>query len=491
MIKALEQALNVRATPEIVLLRKIMECGQIIHSHMAHVFFFSLPDLSGDDNNFDLVKKYPRQAEYALAVRHFGVEVCRVIGGRSVHPINSVVGGFNVEPDFGELKYTIEHADEMMKRISGLLGFLWKFSIPKFERPTNYISLKRKGDYAIYDGKIYFSDSRVYDTAEGFLRDVRELTQPHERVKRVEHLGQPFMVGALARLNNNFDELQPAARAAWRKLKLKLPCYNSFVNIFAQIIEIIHCLEEIKSLFERYARQRARRGFESRLKVPFKPNPGKGIGIMEAPRGLLYHEYELDKEGNILAERNIMSNSPDMGKFGEFKVVINYAEPKTEEGYAEAFDYSAKDGSMENLDSSAVKFKTVESQIIKAFYSNTKIDPSARYCNKTYAVERRVAKTDGPARVALEEMLIGPTNAEIKNGYFSSIAQLPEIEIQKLTIENGLAKVDFNEALNQQGGGSCKVAAIRSQIENTLKQFSTVKKVEISVDGNVGEALQP
>ena len=68
----------------------------------------------------------------------------------------------------------------------------------------------------------------------------------------------------------------------------------------AQIIEIIHCLEEIKSLFERYARQRARRGFESRLKVPFKPNPGKGIGIMEAPRGLLYHEYELDKEGNIL-----------------------------------------------------------------------------------------------------------------------------------------------------------------------------------------------
>ena len=198
-----------------------------------------------------------------------------------------------------------------------------------------------------------------------------------------------------------------------------------------------------------------------------------------------------DKEGNILAERNVMADSPDMGKFGEFKVVINYAEPKTEEGYAEAFDYSAKDGSMENLDSSAVKFKTVESQIIKAFYSNTKIDPSARYCNKTYAVERRVAKTDGPARVALEEMLIGPTNAEIKNGYFSSIAQLPEIEIQKLTIENGLAKVDFNEALNQQGGGSCKAAAIRSQIENTLKQFSTVKKVEISVDGNVGEALQP
>jgi len=299
-IKALEQALNVKVTPEIVLLRKIMECGQIIHSHVAHTFFFSLPDLVGEVDNFNLVKKYPKQAEDALAIRHFGVEVCRIIGGRSVHPINSVVGGFNVEPEFGELKYTVDHAEEMIKRMSGLLDFFWKFSIPKFERPTNYISLKQKGDYAIYDGKIYFSDSQAYDTAEGFLGDVRELTQPHERVKRVEHLGQPFMVGALARLNNNADELRPAAQAEWRKLKLKLPCYNSFINIFAQVVEVIHCLEEIKSLFEEHARLRAKRGFETRLKVSFKPNPGKGIGVMEAPRGLLYHEYELDKEGNIL-----------------------------------------------------------------------------------------------------------------------------------------------------------------------------------------------
>lgn len=299
-IKAMEQALNVKATPEIILLRKIMECGQIIHSHVAHTFFFSLPDLSGDVDNFSLVRKYPKQAEDALAVRHFGVEVCRIVGGRSVHPINSVVGGFNVEPDFDELKYTADHADEMIKRMSELLDFFWRFSVPHFARPTNYISLKQKGEYAIYDGKIYFSDNRVYDTAESFLRDVSELTEPHERVKRVEHLGQPFMVGALARLNNNCDELQPAARSAWRKLGLKLPCYNSFINIFAQIIEIIHCLEEVKSLFEKYARLRAKRGFAGRLKVQFEPNPGNGIGIMEAPRGLLYHEYELDKEGSIL-----------------------------------------------------------------------------------------------------------------------------------------------------------------------------------------------
>lgn len=198
-----------------------------------------------------------------------------------------------------------------------------------------------------------------------------------------------------------------------------------------------------------------------------------------------------DKEGNILTEKNITANSPDIGRFGEFKASLNYTEPKTSEGYVEAFNYSAKDGTVENLVSAAVKFKTVESQIIKVFFSNTQKDPGGRYCARTYAVERRIPKVDAPARVALEEMFLGPSNAEAKSGYFSSVALNPKIEIQKLTIENGTAKVDFNDALNMQGGGSCKMMAIRSQIESTLKQFTTVKKVEISVNGNIGEVLQP
>lgn len=198
-----------------------------------------------------------------------------------------------------------------------------------------------------------------------------------------------------------------------------------------------------------------------------------------------------DKEGNILGENNVTALSPDIGKFGEFKFSLNYYEPKTEEGYVEAFDYSAKDGTVENLDSVSIRFGKVEAQIIKTFYSNTQKDPGGRYCSRTYAVDRRIPKTDAPARAALEEMLLGPTNAEGVAGYFSSIALYPKIEIQRLVIENSIANVDFNDALNMQGGGSCKVAAIRSQIESTLKQFTTIKKVVISVNGNIDEVLQP
>src|SRR3989338_5570292 len=102
-IKAMEQALNIKITPEIIVLRKMLINAQWIHSHALHAFFLSFTDLVGISNNFDFVKKYPKEVETALELRDWGVQISRIIGGRTVHPINSVVGGFNVEPDFAEL----------------------------------------------------------------------------------------------------------------------------------------------------------------------------------------------------------------------------------------------------------------------------------------------------------------------------------------------------------------------------------------------------
>lgn len=299
-IKALEQALNIKVTPEIIVLRKMLINAQWIHSHALHAFFLSFPDLIGITNNFDFVKKYPKEVEIALELRDYGVQLSRIIGGRTVHPINSVVGGFNVEPDFAELNELMRLNKKALAQAVKLFDFVIKQKLPKFERPTNYVSLKTIGEYAIYDGDVFFSDNNKFDNAEKFMQDVTELVLPREKVKRVQHLNRSFMVGALSRLNNNFDELNPVARQALKKLKIKLPCYNSFYNIFAQIIEIINCVEETSKLFVEYCVLRDQKNFHKKLKVQFKPNPGRGYALMEAPRGILLHEYELDPEGNII-----------------------------------------------------------------------------------------------------------------------------------------------------------------------------------------------
>lgn len=125
---------------------------------------------------------------------------------------------------------------------------------------------------------------------------------------------------------------------------------------------------------------------------------------------------------------------------------------------------------------------------VKAYFNNDKMDPEFS-CNKVFPVEREIPRTKEVARAALEELLKGTTDEEEAEGFFTSIN--PNVKIQSLIIESGVAKVDFDEQLEFQVGGSCRVAAIRAEITQTLKQFSTVKSVIISINGRTEDILQP
>ncbi len=135
-----------------------------------------------------------------------------------------------------------------------------------------------------------------------------------------------------------------------------------------------------------------------------------------------------------------------------------------------------------------LKFELVETLIVKAFFNNDKLDPEFS-CNKVFPVERKIVKTPAVARAALEELLKGPTEEEKEQGFFTSLN--PGVKIQSLNIKDEVAYVDFDEQLEFQVGGSCRVAAIRAQIIQTLKQFSTIKDVVISINGRTEDILQP
>ncbi|MFA5886905.1 MAG: GerMN domain-containing protein [Patescibacteria group bacterium] len=136
-----------------------------------------------------------------------------------------------------------------------------------------------------------------------------------------------------------------------------------------------------------------------------------------------------------------------------------------------------------------VKFLSSSEKIkIKIFFNNNKLDPAVS-CNKVFPVEREIIKTPAIARAALTELLAGPTLGEEKDGFVKIIGS--DVKIQSLTIENGVAKVDFNEQLEAGSGGSCRAAAIIAQINATLKQFLSVKTVVISINGRSDDILQP
>lgn len=196
-----------------------------------------------------------------------------------------------------------------------------------------------------------------------------------------------------------------------------------------------------------------------------------------------------DSDGGVLAEGGIYAQSPDAGQYGPFEVETTYTEPKTETGIIEVFDYSAKDGEQIDTVTIPVQFNKTETLGVKVFFGSETLNPGAMDCTKVFSVERIIPKTQGTAKAALEELLKGPTDAEKIQGYFSSINS--GVKLQSITITDGVAKADFDETLEFQVGGSCRVASIAAQITETLKQFPTIESVIISINGRTKDILQP
>lgn len=199
----------------------------------------------------------------------------------------------------------------------------------------------------------------------------------------------------------------------------------------------------------------------------------------------------LDANNNVLTVAIAQAQSDWMTEnFVPFKAVVEFNRPTTQTGTL-VFQKDNPSGLPEHDDEIRIPVKfdlTGEIMTVKVYFNNNNLDPEFS-CNEVFPVEREVPKTQAVARAALEELLKGVRLEEQNQGFFTSIN--PNVKIQSLVIENNTAKVDFDDQLEFQVGGSCRVSAISAQIRETLKQFSTVKEVVISINGRTEDILQP
>ncbi|MFH1564885.1 MAG: Ni/Fe hydrogenase subunit alpha [bacterium] len=307
-IKAMEAALNIKVSSQVVILRKLMEYGQIIHSDGLHFFWLSLPDFYNEKNTLKVVKFTPAQTASAVKVREYGMELVKIIGGRTIHPMSSEVGGFKEFPKEKDLKEVLKKYDEAMESIWQLVKFFEKLKYPKLENKKEFISLGSEEEYPVYDGKIVSSDGFKMPI-DKFYQDIEERTYDDkggELVKRATYKGRPYGVGALARINNNYSQLNKEAKKVLRDTGLKIPIYNSFYNILAQVVEVAHLIEESKILIDQYLKIKT-----IPKNTKYEVKAGFGVSAMEAPRGMLFHAYKLDKKGDIV-DCNIISPTDQM-----------------------------------------------------------------------------------------------------------------------------------------------------------------------------------
>jgi len=299
-IKAIENALGLKIPKQIINLRKLMQYGQIIQSHILHIFFLSISDYFNLENSLDLSKLYPKQLGYVIRIRDFANKIIETIGGRATHPISSIIGGFTKYPNKEKLKKILNEQLEILEISLELLDLFKKINFPKFERKTEFIALKNKKEYSIYDGKIVSND-RLNISVKKYISEFQEFQRYEEMVNLVKHKENSYMVGALARLNLSFNQLNKEAKNSLKKINFILPNYNTFYNIPAQMIEVIHLIEESKKILEKILIQDFKK-----CRIDYQIKAGEGNAVIEAPRGILFHSYKIDGAGRII-KVNIIS----------------------------------------------------------------------------------------------------------------------------------------------------------------------------------------
>jgi sulfhydrogenase subunit alpha len=294
-IKATESALGVIPNDMILKLRKLIMHHEIVQSNVLHVYFLAAPDFLGVGSVVPLVETHPAVVDIALRAKKVANDMVRMIGGRAVHPIRTVVGGFTKLPNEEEMLNMKEMLKSLYPDLEASLGVLKTLDLPAFERETEYVSLSNPNDYAHYDGNIKSTDGWEIDPMD-YLDKIKEKVVEHSTAKHCWANRDSFMVGALSRFNINYDQLSDNAKRFAEEFGMKAPCYNTYLNNIAQFIEIIHSVDDSIKLIDELLEEGMD---EDKAMVEVKPKAGRGVGTVEAPRGLLIHDYTYDDDGKI------------------------------------------------------------------------------------------------------------------------------------------------------------------------------------------------
>ena len=296
-LKATEAALGIEPSEQTVLLRRLLTNGAILQSHVLHYYFLVAPDFLGVGSVFPLVDTHKDVVLMALRLKRLANDLCDLVGGRTVHPILPVVGGFTQLPEPGELRAMQQRLKDSLADLEATVQLFKTLDIPDFTRETEYIALKHPDEYAFYDGQVSSTDAGITPVSD-YLKVTNEFCVPHSTAKHARNVRDSYMVGALARFNNNSGQLLPLAEKAAEDLGLRAPCHNPFMISVAQLVESIHAVEDSINLIDDILT----RGLKEE-KPSVKVRAGRGVGSCEVPRGILFHDYTYDENG-IVTEAN-------------------------------------------------------------------------------------------------------------------------------------------------------------------------------------------
>jgi coenzyme F420-reducing hydrogenase alpha subunit len=290
---AMEDVCGVEVGGQLRALRRLLYCGEWIESHALHVFLLHLPDFLGYESALELARDKPELVAKALELKKIGNEVMAVIGGREVHPINVRVGGWYRTPRKKELRPLVERLERAREIALDTARLTAALDFPDYRQDYELVALSQPKEYPVDRGRIVSSRGLDIDVGEYDEHFVEEHVPWSNALHSTIRERGSYLCGPLARLAHGYGELSPLAREAAVDAGLDLGERNPFRSIVVRAVELVYAADEALRLVVDYEEPDA-------PAVEVEPRAGVGYGCTEAPRGILYHRYELDGDGTIL-----------------------------------------------------------------------------------------------------------------------------------------------------------------------------------------------
>jgi coenzyme F420-reducing hydrogenase alpha subunit len=302
--RAIEDALGVSVDGPLDELRRLIYCGEWLESHALHVYMLHAPDFLGYESGFAMARDHPEVVERGLRTKKVGNDLIALIGGREVHPINVRVGGFYRAPERRQLETLREPLERAREEAIEMVRWAAALPFPDLDPPYEFVSWRAAdGRYPIQQpGRIVSSGG--IDVEVGAFDDVFEERQvEHSTALHSVIRGRgSYLAGPMARFNLNRERLSPLALEAAAEAGIGAGCRNPFQSIVVRSVEILYALDEALRLIDAYERP-------DPPSLDLEAAAATGHGATEAPRGLLYHRYELAPDGTIAAARIVPPTS--------------------------------------------------------------------------------------------------------------------------------------------------------------------------------------
>lgn len=292
-VHALEKALGIVVSPEIRKLRRLLYCAEWIESHVLHVHLLHAPDFFDCNSGIELAQKFPQEVTRGLRLKKHGNELLEALGGRAIHPVNVAVGGFYRAPRREELARLIPDFEWGLQAAIDATRWVASFPFPDFEPAYEMVSLVHPDEYPMNEGRIG-STQGISISVDDYETTFEEEHVAHSTALHSVQLPgrSEYHVGPLARVNLNYHQLSSAAREVAKEVGFQVPCNNLYQSIIARCLEVVHCYEEALEIIKSY-RPYAPSRHELQHRV------GEGWAATEAPRGLIYHRYQVNEQGKV------------------------------------------------------------------------------------------------------------------------------------------------------------------------------------------------